>query len=118
MSFGASLAQIGRGLVYVTAVAVSIGVIWGVAYTGRVLGGADEGLHFVLGVCVWCVVVGAGVVLQLRRRANTSPNSMLFLTLFVMVLGTVFGVIANIATQPPIQKSEPITDSKKPELSF
>ncbi len=118
MSFGASLAHIGRALVYVAAAATSIGVIYGVAYTGRVLDGVDEGVHFMLGVCIWFVVVGAGVVLQLRRRANTSPNSMLFLTLFVMALGTVVGVIANIATQPPIQKFEPITDSNKPDLSF
>ncbi len=117
MNFGASLAQIGRGLVYVAATAASIGVIWGVAYTGRVLGAGDE-VHFMLGVCLWFIVVGAGVVMQVRRRVIISPNSMLFLTLFVMTLGTTIGVITNIATQPPIQEFKPVTDSNNSELSF
>jgi peptidoglycan/LPS O-acetylase OafA/YrhL len=116
MSFGASLVHIGKGLVYVAATAASIGAIWGVADMGRVLGAGDE-VHFMLGVCIWFIVVGAGVVMQVRRRVSTSPNSMLFLTLLLMALGTVIGVITNGATQPPIQEFKP-ADINNSELSF
>ena len=81
-----------------TAAAVSIGVIWGVADMGRLVGAGEP--NFMLGVVVWFAIVGAAVILQLRTRSEFSPNSFLVLTLFAMVLGTVVGVIANIAVQP------------------